>query len=117
MITFHSVVTKANKIRSACLPTLRLLLVRLFPILGGSTARSRNKYYNYGSGNELGKISQGRSQGRSHHTHTDVSAARSAVFDKGGDGITVKTSYTVQRTTGADTDEASLVSYEGRLSR
>ncbi|KAL6705438.1 hypothetical protein ACN47E_006703 [Coniothyrium glycines] len=99
-------------IMCACLPTLRLLLVRLFPILGGSSARSRQQYYNYGSGNELGRVSQTRSR----NVNTNISSPRSGVFDKSGDGIIVKTSYTVQRDNGGgDTDEASLVSYEGKL--
>ena len=38
-------------IMCACLPTVRLVLVRLFPILGGSSHRSRgNQYYEYGTG-------------------------------------------------------------------
>jgi hypothetical protein len=87
-----------------------LLLVKLFPILGGSSARSRNKYYNYGSGNELGNVG-GQSQSKnSHYNGTAISSPRSGIFN-GGDGITVKTSYTVQRSHG-DTDEASLVSHE-----
>lgn len=35
----------------ASLPTIRLALVRFFPILGGSSHRSRgNQYYEYGTG-------------------------------------------------------------------
>lgn len=94
---------------SACLPTLRLLLVKIFPILSGSSAQSRNKYYNYGSGNELKNVSQSHGR-KSHHNGTAVSSPRSGVFSQ-GDGITVKTSYTVQRSQN-DTDEASLVSHE-----
>jgi hypothetical protein len=100
-----------NILSSACLPVLRLLLVKLFPILGGSSARSRNKYYNYGSGNELHNVGPNSQSKRSHcKSGTAVSSPRSGVFDV-GDGITVKTSYTVQRSHG-DTDEASLVSHE-----
>ncbi|KAF3007415.1 hypothetical protein E8E13_002762 [Curvularia kusanoi] len=95
---------------SACLPTLRLLLVKLFPILGGSTAQSRAKYYNYGSGNELKNVSQQGHSRKSHHNAATISSPRSGVFEQ-GDGITVKTSYTIQRSLG-DTDEASLVSHE-----
>ncbi|KAF2633888.1 hypothetical protein BU25DRAFT_465102 [Macroventuria anomochaeta] len=97
-------------IMCACLPTLRLLLVKLFPILGGSSARSKNKYYNYGSGNELKNIGGQSQSKRSHHNGTDISSPRSGVFEQ-GDGITIKTSYTVQHSHG-DTDEASLVSHE-----
>lgn len=96
---------------SACLPTLRLLLVKLFPILGGSSARSRNNYYNYGSGNELKNVGGQSQSKRSQHNDTAISSPRSGMFDH-GDGITVKTSYTVQHS--ADTDEASLVSHEDK---
>ncbi|KAJ4412312.1 hypothetical protein N0V91_000783 [Didymella pomorum] len=96
-------------IMCACLPTLRLLVVKIFPILGGSSARSRNKYYNYGSGNELKNVGASQSK-RSQHHDIVVSSPRSGVFDV-GDGITVKTSYTVQHSK-SDTDEASLVSHE-----
>ena len=96
---------------SACLPVIRLLLVKLFPILSGSSARSRNKYYNYGSGNELKNVGPNSQNKRSHHkSGTAISSPRSGVFDI-GDGITVKTSYTVQHSHG-DTDEASLVSLD-----
>ncbi|KAF2849815.1 hypothetical protein T440DRAFT_451417 [Plenodomus tracheiphilus IPT5] len=100
-------------IMCACLPTLRLLLVRLFPILGGSSARSRanDKYYKYGSNNEL------KSVGQSHRSH-NVNATVSSVSHAGGpnvykedDGIMVKTSYTIQRSQ-VETDEMSLVSHE-----
>ena len=91
---------------------MRLLLVKLFPILGGSSAHSKNKYYNYGSGNELKNVSH-QAQ-RSHHNVATISSSRSGVFE--GDAITVKTSYTVQRSVG-DTDEASLVSHEDKKYR
>ncbi|KAF1932823.1 uncharacterized protein M421DRAFT_416433 [Didymella exigua CBS 183.55] len=97
-------------IMCACLPTLRLLLVKLFPILGGSSARSRNNYYNYGSGNELKNVGGASQNKRSLHNDTAISSPRSGVFGQ-GDGITVKTSYTVQHSK-SDTDEASLVSHE-----
>jgi hypothetical protein len=84
-------------------------VVKIFPILGGSSARSRNKYYNYGSGNELKNVGASQSK-RSQHHDIVVSSPRSGVFDV-GDGITVKTSYTVQHSK-SDTDEASLVSHE-----
>ncbi|KAH7066094.1 hypothetical protein BKA63DRAFT_495960 [Paraphoma chrysanthemicola] len=101
-------------IMCACLPTVRLLLVKLFPILGGSTARSGQQYrkYGYGSNNELGNMSK-KSQ-RSRNNASAVHSSRSAgstTLDK-GDGITVETSYTVKRTN-SDTDEASLVSHDG----
>lgn len=89
-----------------------MLLVKLFPILGGSSARSRNKYYNYGSGNELKNVGGASQSKRSHNNDTAISSPRSGVFEQ-GDGITVKTSYMVQHSK-SDTDEASLVSHEER---
>jgi hypothetical protein len=105
-----------NLFPSACLPTLRLLLVRLFPVLGGSSARSRQQYYNYGSGNELRNVSQKQ---KSYNVNTAVSSPRTESFDdKIEDGIRVKTSYMVKHShSGGDTDEASLVSYEGQQRR
>jgi hypothetical protein len=96
---------------SACLPTLRLLLVKLFPILGGSSARSR-QYYNYGSGNELKNVSQKQ---RSYNVNTAVSSPQNESFDdKVEAGIRVHTSYNVKHShSRGDTDEASLVSHEG----
>ncbi|EUC27931.1 hypothetical protein COCCADRAFT_110459 [Bipolaris zeicola 26-R-13] len=98
-------------IMCACLPTLRLLLVKLFPILGGSSARSR-QYYNYGSGNELRSVGQQKS--KSYNVNTAVSSPRTASFDdKVEEGIRVQTSYNVKHSSSRDdTDEASLVSHE-----
>lgn len=99
---------------SACLPTLRLLLVRIFPVLGGSSARSRvnDKYYNYGSGNELGNVNQSN-KSRNANTANIASMSRTGGSDsyKQDDGIMVKTSYTVKRGQ-VDTDEVSLMSHE-----
>lgn len=94
---------------STCLPSIRLLLVKLFPILGGSTARSGMQYQKYGSGNELGNMSKGgRSRGTTGKSTTVSRGSGAYVKDN---GITVETSYTVKRTE-SDTDEASLVSHE-----
>lgn len=103
-------------IMCACLPTIRLLLVKVFPILAGSTNRSRQKYYNYGSGNELKDVTiKGGSRATRSHIKSGISSnarsPRSAVFPEHENGITVKTSYTVEHTH-SDTDEASLVSHE-----
>lgn len=108
--------TNANSTYSACLPTIRLLLVKVFPILAGSTNRSRQKYYNYGSGNELKDVTiKGGSRATRSHIKSGISSnarsPRSAVFPEHENGITVKTSYTVEHTH-SDTDEASLVSHE-----
>jgi hypothetical protein len=105
-------------IMCACLPTMRLLLVKLFPILGGSSVRSRQQYYNYGSGNELRNISQSKTSraakgSRISKSGLSSSASRSPISPQFSqdNGITVKTSYTVERCQ-SDTDEASLVSHE-----
>ncbi|KAB2103630.1 hypothetical protein AG0111_0g8352 [Alternaria gaisen] len=99
-------------IMCACLPTLRLLLVKLFPILGGSSVRSRQQYYNYGSGNELKNVSQ-KHKSYNMNTSAAISSPRTESFDdKIEDGIRVKTSYMVKHSH-SDTDEASLVSHEG----
>ncbi|KAH8726472.1 hypothetical protein GQ44DRAFT_163115 [Phaeosphaeriaceae sp. PMI808] len=93
-------------IMCASLPTLRLLLVKLFPVLGGSSARSRANYYNYGSGTELKNVGN-----RSRTTDPGVSnSSRSGVLPT-NQNITIKSTYTVEHTRG-DTDEASLVSHE-----
>ncbi|KAH8180033.1 CFEM domain-containing protein [Sarocladium implicatum] len=50
-VSIWSTVEICVGIMCACLPTIRLALVRLFPILGGSSHRSRgNQYYEYGTG-------------------------------------------------------------------
>ncbi|KAH3946568.1 hypothetical protein HBH53_129600 [Parastagonospora nodorum] len=100
----------------ACLPTLRLLLVKIFPVLAGSTTRSRQQYYNYGSGNELKDISA-NANSRNPRSRTSKSGLSSIARSQTSppfphdNGITVKTSYTVERMH-SDTDEASLVSHE-----
>lgn len=100
-------------IMCACLPTLRLLLVRLFPVLGGSSARSRanDKYYNYGSGNELRSVGQSHRSRNVQSTISSVSHTARPQVCKQDDVIMVKTSYTIQRTQ-IETDEMSLVSHE-----
>jgi hypothetical protein len=92
----------------------------MFPILGGSSVRSRQQYYNYGSGNELKDISRGgNSRATRSHIKSGLSSAarspRSTEFPQ-DNGITVKTSYTVERSL-SDTDEASLVSHEGEKTK
>jgi hypothetical protein len=111
-VSMWSTIEVGVGIMCACLPTLRLLLVKLFPILGGSSARSGQQYRNYGSGNELGHISKNQ---RSRNNASGVHSSRSpgsTTLGK-GDGIVVETSYTVKRTN-SDTDEASLVSHDGK---
>jgi hypothetical protein len=85
-------------------------MVKIFPVLGGSSLRSR-QYYNYGSGNELKNIDK---SANSRMVKSGVSSVcrspHSPSFPR-DNGITVKTSYTVERSQ-SDTDEASLVSHE-----
>lgn len=95
---------------STCLPTLRLLFVKLFPILSGSLARSGQQYYNYGSGNELGNIKSGE-RSRRNGTVQDSSVSRGSTVCGKGDGIIIQQSYSVKRNQ-SDADEASLVSHE-----
>jgi hypothetical protein len=84
----------------ACLPSARLLLVRLFPRLGSSTRNRSHKYYenqNTAGSFQLGTTSRSAVEGGP------------AVVDttKGGDRtITYHKSFTVQY---SDNDEASLV--------
>lgn len=103
-----------NVFFSACLPVIRQLLAKLFPIIHGSSVRSRRKYYNYDDSRELQKI------GRSHTSH-DVRIATSGPSDRTGaesaelkeeDGILVETSYTIKSSRN-ELDEVSLVSHEG----
>ena len=51
----------------ACMPTLRLLLVRLFPVLGGS--RSAGKYYNASGGNTKSQLPRAEEQGSNIAAH------------------------------------------------
>lgn len=95
---------------SACLPSVRLLLVKLFPILGGSSVQSRQQYYNYGSGNELGNLSHSR---KSFKANSTVSSPKSKAFEV-GDGVTIKRSFAVQYGN-KDVDEASLVSHGSKI--
>lgn len=97
-------------IMCTCLPTLRLLLVKVFPILGGTLARSGQQYQNYGNSNELGNLSRSE-RSRRNGTLQDLSLSRDSTAYGKGDGIIIKTSYSVKRSK-ADTDEASLVSHD-----
>lgn len=92
---------------------MRLLLVKLFPVLGGSSVRSRQHYYNYGSGTELKQMSQNKS--RITNKSKNGGSPTSAEFSH-DNTITVKTSYTVKHSQSKDIDEASLVSH-GKVER
>lgn len=93
----------------ACMPTLRLILVRLFPVLAGSSHRSKGYQYDH-SGSKLGNIS-GRS-GRSHAVG-EANAEGLRMQPIGNHrGIIIQTTYDVQR---GDIDEASLISKASRV--
>ncbi len=88
----------------ACLPTLRLLLVKLFPVLGGSSGRVTGSYevQNYGTGGPSGAHSRG-----GHTTHiATVDRSGPDEFAEGRLGITYDKTYNVQY---SDNDESSLV--------
>ncbi|KAH7120705.1 CFEM domain-containing protein, partial [Dactylonectria macrodidyma] len=87
----------------ACLPTVRMVLVKLFPVLAGTTQRSKgNHYYQYGSGNRPKTV--GTQQGGTVETVTTgrPNSERGAE----GSGIVFQKSYTVQY---SDSDEIGLV--------
>jgi hypothetical protein len=87
-------------------------MVKVFPILGGSSVRSRQQYYNYGSGNELKNMDKSANSRVVKSGVSSVSRSPKSPHFPQDIGITVKTSYTVERSQ-SDTDEASLVSHEG----
>ncbi|OAQ93980.1 CFEM domain-containing protein [Purpureocillium lilacinum] len=93
----------------ACLPTIRLLLVKLIPALAGSTQRSQ--YYRYGTGgNTSGRGRSKTATSSNHQTTVRVDSVSRAQSDHGSSeepqGILFQKSYTVQY---SDNDEASLV--------
>lgn len=132
-VSLWSTVEICVGIMCACLPNIRLLLVRLFPVLSSSSyARSNNRrtgYYEnqYGkTGSKLGsKFENITTKSRIEHDLTsgksseeDLRASGMGTSGHAGiqlqplgpppaSGIMVKTSYAVQHT---DTDEASLIS-------
>jgi hypothetical protein len=79
----------------ACMPSLRIMLVRMFPKMLGSTKEATNNYVKYGSRSHgIGGASAVRSGlGKSQHS-------------KDQQTITYTKSFTVQH---GDSDEASLV--------
>ena len=92
----------------ACLPAIRLVLVRLFPVLGGSSHRSRgNQYYEYGTG--PGQTNATRSGGTNTGRGTTVGMVtvdrRGSDPETGPSGIVFEKTYDVQ----FSDDEAKLV--------
>jgi hypothetical protein len=102
---------------------MRLLLVKLFPILGGSSIRSRQNYYNYrdrsGTDHKLQSMGKSSKPGKGIGVTSSCSHAPGTSSPPlgGQSGITIESSYTVRHTTESDklskydTDEASLVSH------
>ncbi|KAK0387817.1 hypothetical protein NLU13_4062 [Sarocladium strictum] len=93
-------------IMCACLPTIRLVLVRLFPVLGGSSHRSRgNQYYEYGTGAGSGNPS--RNPGLSARGTVGMVTAdrRGSDPESSASGIVFEKTYDVQ----FSDDEAKLV--------
>ncbi|KAH6689805.1 CFEM domain-containing protein [Plectosphaerella plurivora] len=93
-------------IMCACLPAIRMVLVKAFPILGGTTLRSRgNKYYQqYASGHGSRSGTSGL-----HGTVGAATADRSFAsqeHDSDDRGIRLQKTYQVQY---AESDEARLV--------
>jgi hypothetical protein len=102
---------------SACLPTIRLLLVKLFPVLTGSSARSKQQYYNH-EGSELRNM--GQSQSRKSYKSRDIDTVSLGSNETGSPGfgqdqnIVCQTSYTVQH---SKISQVSLVSHDLEKSR
>ncbi|KAJ4355498.1 uncharacterized protein N0V89_003514 [Didymosphaeria variabile] len=112
-VSVYSTIEICVGIMCACLPTVRQLLAKLFPILQGSSSRSRRHYYNCDESKELQQI------GRSNTSHdvrigTSVSPVKhgSTEFNE-EDGIVVEKSYTIKRSHNG-VDEVSLVSHKGQ---
>lgn len=90
-------------IMCACLPTVRLLLVKLFPILAGSTRRVTGSYIQ-----RYGGEGKSASSGIRGHTAQVITTDRpvSAPSSDERSGIVFHKTYTVQY---SDNDETSLV--------
>lgn len=94
----------------ACLPTVRLLFVRLFPILGGSTYQKNSAYHRYGYGNDVRSAGSAVRGNTAQVVSMDrLESNRSNDANSGMDGhsgIVFHKTYDVQYT---DNDEVSLV--------
>lgn len=90
-------------IMCACLPTIRLFLVKLFPVLGGSSNRTgAGRYYMYGNDDPQSKMAASRARTVGLATSDGQQAER----DAHSRGIVFQKTYDVQY---SDNDEASLV--------
>ncbi|KAI6781621.1 CFEM domain-containing protein [Emericellopsis cladophorae] len=101
----------------ACLPTVRLLLVKIFPKLAGSTRRATDYYenrYGHASGNKsathksrnVAIVTADRDRRRRDSKGSADSPDGSIQDSSGGAGIVYQKTYAVQY---SDNDEASLV--------
>jgi hypothetical protein len=97
-------------IMCTCMPTLRLMLVRAFPALGGGSSYGRRTYYN--SEGIKGLSSKGRPGGRTHENLSSTSKLHgphpeSSAGPAAGKPLAIvrQQSFTVRY----DDDEASLV--------
>lgn len=91
-------------IMCACLPQLRMVLVKLFPVLAGTTQRSKgNHYYQYGSGV---RSKTAGTQGRTVGTVSTSTERPNSEQGAESSGIVFQKSYTVQY---SESDEISLV--------
>jgi hypothetical protein len=88
------------------LPTLRLLFVKLFPVLGGSSNRSQEHYRKHGSDNELKQRSAGKV--RRLGAVVDSKRWRGSMAIPNDEEIVVKSTYTVKHSQ-SDADDISLV--------
>lgn len=83
-----------------CLPTVRLLLVRIFPVLGGST-RSRPTY-----GQRYGDVLRSTATGNGVSAEVTAGGRRESSVSDGQPVIVAKKTWAVQY---SDNDESSLV--------
>lgn len=112
----------------ACLPAVRLVLVRMFPALRGTTQRSRGQYQYYGGNTNPHSHSHNPNHSNTHATSrhrstrgppprngttsgvvTSQRRGSDGDADVAAPGIVFQKSYTVQY---SDNDEASLVRME-----
>ncbi|KAH8179912.1 CFEM domain-containing protein [Sarocladium implicatum] len=84
----------------ACLPTIRLLLVRIWPVLSGSTARESNQWYKYS--NKKSEASTSTTCSSNHWRSRSGPEGVAAPQLKRQPGIEVENSFTLQFTGGSD---------------
>ncbi|KAH8716791.1 hypothetical protein GQ44DRAFT_660339 [Phaeosphaeriaceae sp. PMI808] len=106
--TLWSTIEVGVGIICACLPTLRLIFMKIFPILHSSSARN-GQYQNYRGDNELGDLDRSERLRRHLSKLDSYLSPQSASFGN-GNNIIIKTSSTVRYSQSAD--DTSLVSYE-----